>query len=237
MPHFRTPRRTPAPVALLILLLACVGLAACGSGGSSSTSTTQTTANAAATSTATTTTGTTSSGTTTSGTTTSGTSSSPTPTAPPGRPNAARFGAMRACLAKKGIILPQRTPGARGFLGGAGGGLPKGVTRAQFTEALKSCGGGVGLGGGRFGGGRFGKGRGIYNSPRFHQALARFAACLRQNGVNVGEPDTTGKGPVFDTKGINTGSPQFKAAETKCRSVLFSRPPGATPGAAGAPPG
>jgi hypothetical protein len=232
MPHLRTPRRTPAVVALLILLLAAVGLAACGSsGGSASTSTTQTTANAAATSTATT------------GTKSSGTA--PVEHVPkvsaskgvgvfpsPGRPNAARFGAMRTCLAKKGITLPPRTPGAGGFLGGPGGPqLPKGVTRAQFAEALKSC------GGGSFTGGHFKRVPHAFSSPAFHQALARFAACLRQNGVNVGEPNTTGKGPVFDTKGINTGSPQFKAAETKCRSVLFSRPPGATPGAAGAPPG
>jgi hypothetical protein len=229
MPHLRTPSRT-ATVALLILLaatmaVASVGLAACGSSGnSSSTSTTQTTANAATTSTATT-----------------GTKSSAaapvehTPKGvgviPPGRPSAARFGTMRACLAKKGITLPLRTHGAGGFLGGAGGGLPKGVTRAQFTEALKSC------GGGSFGSGHFKRAPHAFTSPAFHQALTRFAACLRQNGVNVGEPNTTGKGPVFDTKGLNTGSPQFKAAETKCRSVLFSRPPRATPGAAGAPAG
>lgn len=67
----------------------------------------------------------------------------------------------------------------------------------------------------------------------------RFATCLRQNGVNVGEPNTSGKGPVFDTKGINTGSPQFKAASMKCRSVLLFGLRGrkATPGAAGATPG
>ncbi len=227
MPQISSSKRKPTTTAtavVLALILASLGLAACG--GSSSTSTTQTTANAAATSTATTTTGATS----------SGTSSSSSPTAPAGRPNAGRFTAMRACLAKKGITLPQRTPGAGGFLGGAGGAgggpqLPKGVTRAQFAEALKSC------GGGSFTGGHFKRVPHAFTSPAFHQALAHFAACLRQNGVNVGEPNTTGKGPVFDTKGINTGSPQFKAAETKCRSVLFSRPPGATPGAAGAATG
>ncbi|MGH2854336.1 MAG: hypothetical protein ACRDLF_09130 [Solirubrobacteraceae bacterium] len=225
MPHPRTHSRTPAAVTLLILLLASAGLAACGSSGSSSSTSAQTTANAAATGTP----GTTSSGTsstgTTPGTTPSGTSS--TGTTPAGRPNAGRFTAMRACLARKGIALPQRTPGAGGPLGG-GPQLPKGVTRAQFAEALKSC------SGSSFTGNHFHRVPHAFNSPRFHQALARFAACLRQNGVNVGEPNTTGKGPVFDTKGINTGSPQFKAAATKCRSVLFSgSPPKATPGAAG----
>jgi hypothetical protein len=67
----------------------------------------------------------------------------------------------------------------------------------------------------------------------------RFAACLRQSGINVGEPNTSGKGPVFDTRGINTGSPQFKAASAKCRAVLLFGLRGrhAAPGAAGAAPG
>ncbi len=198
MPHFSTKGRTPAAAALTIALLACLGLAACG--GSSST-TTQTTANAAAT------------GTTTTGATTPGASS--TPTAPPGRPNPARFTAMRACLAKKGITLPSRTPGAGGFLGGAPQ-LPKGVTRAQYAEALKACGANFPAGG------HFSRVPHAFTSPRFHEVLARFAACLRQNGVNVGEPNTSGKGPVFDTKGLNTGSAQFKTAEAKCRSTLLA---------------
>ena len=92
------------------------------------------------------------------------------------------------------------------------------MSRAQFAEALRSCGAG-------FKGGRLGKGhsgfKNPFNNPRFHAVLARFAACLRQNGVNVGEPNTSGKGPIFDTKGINTGSAKFKAASVNCRSTLL----------------
>jgi hypothetical protein len=210
MPHTSTKSRTSALAALTVALLACTGLAACG--GSSSTSS-PTTANVAAT------------GTTTTGTTTPGTSS--TPTTPPGRPNPARFTAMRACLAKKGITLPPRTPGASGFLGGAGPQLPKGVTRAQYAEALKAC-------GANFPGGHFNRVPRAFTSPRFHAVLVRFAACLRQNGINVGEPNTSGKGPIFDTKGLNTGSTQFKAAEAKCRSTFIAGLRSkATPGAAG----
>jgi hypothetical protein len=61
--------------------------------------------------------------------------------------------------------------------------------------------------------------------------------------VNVPAPNTSGSGPVFDTKGIDTSSAQFKAAEAKCQSDLsgaFRRGPsaggaggnGAAPGAA-----
>lgn len=221
MPHISIKGRHSRAVTQLIPLAATLvavslGLAACG--GSSSTSTTQTTANAAAT--GATTTGTTSSGNTSTGTSSTGTSptgTSPTGTPPAGRPNPARFAGLRECLAKKGITVPQHLPGAGGVPGGPSTTpLPKGMTRAQFGEALKSC------GGGDFAGNHFKRDHGAFKSGGFRKSLARFATCLRQNGINIGEPNTTDKGPIFNTKGINTGSPQFKAASAKCRSVLFS---------------
>jgi hypothetical protein len=227
MPHTSTPRRTPAVAALLILLLAAAGLAACG--GSSGSTTTAANAAAAA--------KTTGSAPTTPGTPPGGASSAPgtpgaapgTPGARPGAPYAARFAAVRACLAKKGIVLPPRTPGAPGLLGGRPP-LPKGVTQAQYQEALKSCGGGFAGGPGS----RLNNARSAGAVAHFRQMLTRFAACLRQNGIKLGEPNTSGKGPVFNTKGVNTAGPAFRAAEAKCRSVLLSalRPQKAVPGAA-----
>ncbi len=229
----RRPRALPSLIALAaILVAASLGLAACG-GSSSTTTTTETTANAASTgataagtsSSSTTSAGTsststtpgTSSTSTTPGTSSTGTSSTGTSTAgapPAGR--AARFAAVRTCLSKKGITFPQS--GAAGSPG-SGGHLPKGMSSAQFAEALRSC-------SSSFSGSRFGKGgrgvHGLFNNPRFHSALERFAACMRQNGVNVGVPNTSGKGPVFATKGINTGSAKFKAAAAACRSTLQS---------------
>jgi hypothetical protein len=216
MPHTDRNRRTPAAAAsvVLVLLLACLGLAACG--GSSKSSSTST--NAAATSTATGTTATT------------GTTGTTVPKGAKG-PNVGRFTALRECLRKNGITLPKRTHGQRrtpgtagGFLGGdAGVGPqpPKGVTRAQYEAALKKCGGGNFPGRGS---------RAHFNNPTVNTALVKFATCLRQNGVNVPSPNTSGKGPVFDTKGIDTKSAQFKTAETKCESVLsraFRHEPGA----------
>ncbi len=142
---------------------------------------------------------------------------------------------MRSCLQKEGITLPARpqgqprTPGAGGFLGGGGGAgpqLPKGVTRAQFEAALKKCGGGRGFA--RPGAGRF-------NSPAFRTAVTAFAVCMRQNGIALPTPNTSGNGPVFDTKGIETKSAQFTAARAKCQSKLsgaYARP-GGRPGAGG----
>jgi hypothetical protein len=201
MPHFHSTRRPLAASAIVLaLLLACLGLAACG--GSSKNSSTAANA-AAATSTTTTTTSTTGS----------------SPAKGTAGPNSSRFTALRECLQKNGITLPKRTPGQRrpggagGFPGGGGATgpqLPKGVTRAQYEAALKKCGGNAFAGGG---GRRF-------NSPAFKAALTKFSACMRENGVNVPAPNTSGSGPIFNTKGLNTASAQFKAAETKCSSDL-----------------
>jgi hypothetical protein len=211
MPDAKTSRRTTAAAALSILLLACIGLAACG--GSSSTTSTGT--NAAST-------GTASTSSSTSGTSTSGTSSTGAnaPAPPGGGRGSARFAAIRECLQKNGITLPPRTPGSGragatgGFPGGGAGAgapqLPKGVTRAQYEAALKKCGGGAG----------FRRGNRFAQNPVFKAALVKYGECLRQNGVNISAPNTSGNGPVFDTKGIDTTSPQFKAATTKCRATL-----------------
>lgn len=224
MPHANIRNRKPAVAAVVVLLLACLGVAACGS---SSSNTTSSSANAASTGSA-------------SSTSSTG-STSTTPGAPGGARGSARFAALRECLQKNGVALPKRTPGSRpsgGFVPGAGAGagggpqLPSGVTRAQYEAALKKCGGGSG----HFF--RRGGAAGRLNNPVFKTALTKYGDCLRQNGINLPPANTSGNGPIFNTKGINTASSQFKAASVKCRSVLtgaFKRPPGA-PGAAGAPP-
>ena len=220
MHHANTRHRMPA-VAAVLVLLACLGLVACG--GSSS-NTTSTSANAASTGSA--------SGSPSTG---SAGSTSTTQGAPGAGRGSGRFTALRECLQKNGITLPKRNGGARpggGFVPGAGAGggpqLPSGVTRAQYEAALKKCGGHVFNGGGAR----------RLNNPVFKAALAKYGDCLRENGIKLPAPNTSGNGPIFDTKGIDTASPQFKSASAKCRSALvgaFRRPPGG-PGAAGAPP-
>lgn len=197
MPHFHSNRRPLAASAIVLALavLACFGLAACGSSSTNS----STAAHAAA----------------TTSTTGSGAAKGAAGA------NSSRFAALRECLQKNGITLPKPTPGQRrpggagGLLGGGSGAgprLPKGVTRAQYEAALKKCGGNaLARGAGR-----------RFNSPVFKSALAKFAACMREKGVNIPAPNTSGSGPIFNTKGINTASAQFKAAETKCSSVLRS---------------
>ncbi len=146
----------------------------------------------------------------------------------PGGPGG-RFAKVRECLQKNGITLPQRTPGQQPPAAGsrAPRQLPNGVSRAQFQAALKKCGGSPG--------GLVGRRAGL-GSAQSKQALTKFAACMKDNGVTIPPPNTSGNGPIFDTRGLNTSSATFKAAESKCRGAL----PGAfraRPGGAGAPPG
>jgi len=205
MPHMKTNGSKSATAAVSLLLLAGLVLAACGSSTTSSSSTSTTTA-------------------------------AKTPTTTTGGPagaGAKRFAALRECLKKNGITLPQRTPGQRrrpggGFLGGgAASQLPKGVSRAQYQAALKKCGGGAFTG-------RLGA------SPVFKEALNKFASCMRQNGINLPEPNTSGNGPVFNTKGLDTTSVKFKSAQVKCSVDLrnsFRGTPGAGRAPGAAPPG
>jgi hypothetical protein len=144
---------------------------------------------------------------------------------PPSTKGAAtRFAEIRACLQKSGVALPT-TPGQRPQPGGGGllgAPLPKGVTRAQYLAALKKC-------GGQRGGSRL-------SNPNIKQGFVKFASCMREHGVKIGEPNTSGKGPIFNTTGINTNSAQFKKAEASCISRLRVSPGVAGEGAAGAAP-
>jgi hypothetical protein len=198
--------------AVVLAVLASVILAACGSSSNSSSASTTTSAS--------------------------------TSTATTGKAAGAagsRFAALRECLQKNGITLPKRPTGGKrppaggGFLGGGAGGAPKlpaGVTRAQYEAAIKKC-------GGSSRGSFAGAGAARFNTPAAKQALAKFAACLRTNGINVPEPNTSGKGPIFSSKGLSTSSPKFVAAESKCRGDLqgvFGTRPGAGGAAGAAPP-
>ena len=143
-------------------------------------------------------------------------------------PAHARFTALRECLQKNGHhASPAHTRAASARLRAARrisrrrrwsgrSKLPKGVTRRADEAALKKCGGG-----GDFAGGASRPFRAARASSK---ALAKFAACMRENGVNMPAPNTSGKGPMFDTKGIDTSSATVQGAETKCRSDLRRLP-------------
>jgi hypothetical protein len=134
---------------------------------------------------------------------------------------ASRFKALRTCLQKNGVVLPDTLSkdGAGGLLGGVGA-PPAGVSRSGYEAALKKCGAARA--------GRSGN-TSRSGSPAFKQQIAKFTACLRENGVILPAPNTSGEGPIFNTSGVDTTSAKFKAAQAKCaslvRGLLPSRPP------------
>jgi hypothetical protein len=213
------PRRLPtahasAPlVGLALLLCASLVLAACG--GSSAGSNSATSAS------------------------TSATSAGKSATAAGKGAGSATSAALRSCLAKQGITLPSASAGASPQSSapptgssaqrpGGGFKLPKGESTTQLQAALKKCGGGsfpAGAGA-RFGGASSSK------------TLAKFSVCMREHGVKLPTANTSGKGPVFNTKGLNTSSATFKAAESKCSSDLGAAGAGGgAPAGGGTPPG
>jgi len=188
-------KRSNQVLAAVLVPAACLAIAACGS----SSSTKSTTTNAAATT----------------------STSAKTPGAPGSLPStdAKRFTALRECLEKNGVKLPTPTPGQHRHGGGAflGGGaapkLPAGVSRSAYEAAIKKCGGFPH-------GGYPGSSGNRFANPEAKKALSAFAACMRSNGINLPEPNTSGKGAIFDTKGIDINSTAFASAESKCRSNL-----------------
>jgi hypothetical protein len=115
---------------------------------------------------------------------------------------------------------PGSTAGASTPSAGATASAAAGAPARPSTSATPST-STAAPGAGRVGASSSAQASRVLRSSRFHEALVRFAACLRQNGIDVGEPNTSGKGPLLDTKGLSTGSPRFKTAAAKCRAVLF----------------
>jgi hypothetical protein len=51
----------------------------------------------------------------------------------------------------------------------------------------------------------------------FRQALAEFATCLRQGGIDVPVARISGDGPVLDLRSVDTSRLRFKTTWAKCR--------------------
>lgn len=100
--------------------------------------------------------------------------------------------AVRECL-QKGGISPVTKLGIQ-----VSSQPPKGMTHAQYEAFVSKCGAHI-------------------ENPVLRQALAKFAACMRENGVNYPAPGT---GAALGAKRLDTTSSTYKKALAKCRSVL-----------------
>src|SRR5438105_12349741 len=124
-----------------------------------------------------------------------------------------RVAALRACLQRNGIEPPKAQSGSQ---------LPPGVSRERYEAVLRRC-----------GASSSGSSSAAALTPALKQALASFAQCMRAHGVNHPEPNTSGNGPIFETRGLDTTSPAYKAARAACISNLTGAVVGTPPAAAG----
>jgi hypothetical protein len=95
--------------------------------------------------------------------------------------------------------------------------VPKGMSGAQLKTILRECG---------FvrpsikGKGKPARKAKVKAPPSVTQLIAEFAACMRQNGVNVRPPTLARPDPQLDTRGINTRSLRVRAASRTCSHYL-----------------
>jgi hypothetical protein len=133
----------------------------------------------------------------------------------------------KACLKEKGVELP----GFKGGEGGPpsagekpeGGEMPKrseggppggfgGAGSEEMKKAFEEC----GVETPEFKGGAGGKPN--TNSAAFKKQVNEYVACVRENGYELGEPDFSGEGPVFEK--AESESAEFKKASAQCQELL-----------------
>jgi hypothetical protein len=114
---------------------------------------------------------------------------------------------LRACMKKQGIEAPSSVSTIADLLAHT----PKGVTREQLLAAVQGC-GGIGAG--------LADVKPHASGTAYKKAFVDFVACMRQQGVNLPAPNTSGKGPVVDTKGFDTTGAKYKAAAKKCAPII-----------------
>jgi hypothetical protein len=64
------------------------------------------------------------------------------------------------------------------------------------------------------------------NSAAYKKQVKEYAACVRENGYEIAEPNFSGEGPVFEKS--ESESAAFNKASAKCQSLLGG--PGSGPG-------
>jgi hypothetical protein len=206
----RNMKRVKLGMALALLLGALV-LAGCGGGGSSSSSTTESSPTASS-----------------SGSEGSGSESSESEGSGPEGKAGGMFNISeeaKACLKEKGLEMPGFKGGEGGPPGGGerpeggppGGGEGFGGEHSEeMKKAFEEC--GVELGGFKGGGPGGEGGKPNMNSAAFKAQIEEYAACVRENGYEIAEPNFSGEGPVFEKS--ESESAAFKKASASCETLL-----------------
>jgi hypothetical protein len=142
----------------------------------------------------------------------------------------------KACLKEKGVELPEFKGGEGGPPGSTEGEMPEpgekpeggempeggppeggfgGEGSEEMTKAFEEC----GVETPEFKGGPGGEGgKPNTNSAAFKKQVNEYVACVRENGYELGEPNFSGEGPVFEKS--ESESAEFKKASAQCQELL-----------------
>ncbi|MFB9893296.1 hypothetical protein [Planobispora takensis] len=63
-------------------------------------------------------------------------------------------------------------------------------------------------------------GKSLKDDPGAQKAMLQFVRCMRENGVDMPDPDFSGGGVRIGGPGLNPDSPQFKKAQAACEKYL-----------------
>jgi hypothetical protein len=140
----------------------------------------------------------------------------------------------KACLKEKGVELPEFKGGEGGPPGDAEGEMPEPGEKPEGGEMPE---GGEGGPPGGFGGEQSEEqkkafeecgvetpefkgagGKPNTNSAAFKKQVNEYVACVRENGYELGEPNFSGEGPVFEKS--ESESAEFKKASAQCQELL-----------------
>ncbi|MFB9723860.1 hypothetical protein [Planobispora longispora] len=113
------------------------------------------------------------------------------------------------CMRENGIDMPDPEPGGeRVKIAGK-------VDKNKFDKAHKAC--------QKYAPKAM---RGPVDDPRARDALLAFARCMRENGIDMADPDFSGGGGGVKIGGpeLNPDSPEFKKAHKACEKLLPGRP-------------
>jgi hypothetical protein len=123
----------------------------------------------------------------------------------------------KACLKEKGVELPGFKGG--GMPGGGEGRPPGGGFGGKGSEEMKKAFEECGVEAPEFKGGPAGAGgKPNTNSAAFQKQVNEYVACVRENGYELGEPNFSGEGPVFEK--AESESAEFKKASAQCQELL-----------------
>ena len=139
----------------------------------------------------------------------------------------------KACLKEKGVELPEFKGGEGGEGGPPSGEMPAGGEPPSGSEGGPPAGGFGGEGNEEmqkafeecgvetpeFKGGPGGEGGAPnVNSAAFKKQVKEYVACVKENGYELGEPNFSGEGPVFEKS--ESESAAFKKASASCQGLL-----------------